>query len=396
MKSNRWLLPEGIDEVLPQQAWQLELMRRQLIDLYQSWGYDLVMPPFIEYLDSLLVANGHDLELQTFTLTDQLSGRQLGIRADMTPQVARIDAHHLAGNAPARLCYLGTVLHSRPDGFAGSRSLLQVGAELYGHTGIDSDIEVIRLMLETLSVTNIENIHLDLGHVGVYRSLVQQAGLSSEQEKTFNDVMQRKAKPELQQLLAECSLDERHTQMLTALVDLHGGHEVLQQAATKLTAADEHVKHALADLEKIAVELKNQMPSLNIHFDLAELRGYNYHTGVVFEVYVPGKGKAIAQGGRYDGIGAEFGESRPATGFSTDLRTLLALNNQNDKDKDSIFAPCNVKGEAALALTESIKQLRQAGERVIACLAGQESTASDMNCKRQLVQSEKGWQVIPV
>lgn len=396
MKSNRWLLPEGIDEVLPQQAWQLESMRRQLIDLYQSWGYDLVMPPFIEYLDSLLVANGHDLELQTFTLTDQLSGRQLGIRADMTPQVARIDAHHLTSNEPSRLCYLGTVLHSRPDGFAGSRSLLQVGAELYGHAGVDSDLEVLQLMLETLTVTNIDNIHLDLGHVGVYRSLVQQAGLSSKQQTIFNDVMQRKAKPELQQLLAEWSLDERHIQMLTALVDLHGGYDVLQEAATKLTAADEHVKQALADLEKIAVELKNQMPALNIHFDLAELRGYNYHTGVVFEVYVPGKGKAIAQGGRYDGIGAEFGESRPATGFSTDLRTLLALSQQNEKHKDCIFAPCGATGDAAVTLSNTIKQLRQAGERVVTCLTGQTSTASDMNCKRQLVQSKKGWQVKPI
>jgi len=396
MKSNRWLLPEGIDEVLPEQAWQLESMRRQLVDLYQSWGYDLVMPPFIEYLDSLLVANGHDLELQTFTLTDQLSGRQLGIRADMTPQVARIDAHHLTGNAPSRLCYLGTVLHSRPDGFAGSRSLLQVGAELYGHAGVDSDLEVLRLMLETLKLTNIDNIHLDLGHVGIYRSLVQQAGLSSAQEKIFNDVMQRKAKPELQQLLAEWSLKESHVQMLTALVDLHGGREVLQDAAIQLTAADDHVKQALADLEKIATELKLLMPELNIHFDLAELRGYSYHTGVVFEVYVPGKGKAIAQGGRYDGIGADFGESRPATGFSTDLRTLLVLNNQNEIHKDSIFAPCNVSGDAALTLLETIKQLRQAGERVVSCLAGQESTANDMKCKRQLIQSEKGWQVKPV
>ena len=396
MKSNRWLLPEGIDEVLPQQAWQLESMRRQLLDMYESWGYDLVMPPFVEYLDSLLVATGHDLELQTFTLTDQLSGRQLGIRADMTPQVARIDAHHLASNAPSRLCYMGTVLHTRPDGFAGSRSLLQVGAELYGHAGIDSDLEILRLMLETLSVANIDDIHLDLGHVGVYRNLVLQAGLSAEQESIFNDIMQRKARPELKQVLAEWSLDDVHVQMLTALIDLHGGEEVLPEAVTKLTAADDNVKQAIADLEQIATTLKNQLPSIRIHFDLAELRGYNYHTGVVFEVYVPGKGKAIAQGGRYDGIGAEFGESRPATGFSTDLRTLLALKKQKEKEKDSIFAPCDVTADAVPALAETIKQLRQSGERVITCLSGQDATASSMGCKRQLVQSSKGWQVKPV
>ena len=213
MKSNRWLLPEGIEEVLPQQARQLEVMRRGLLDLFQSWGYELVMPPFIEYIDSLLTGTGNDLDLQTFKLTDQLTGRMMGVRADMTPQVARIDAHHLKSTAPTRLCYLGTVLHTRPDGFAGSRSLLQVGAELFGHAGIESDVEVLSLMVETLKQAGIENLYLDLGHVGVYRGLVDQAGLDVEQEAVLFDALQRKANPEISELLNEWSLPKADAHM---------------------------------------------------------------------------------------------------------------------------------------------------------------------------------------
>jgi ATP phosphoribosyltransferase regulatory subunit len=206
-KTDRWLLPEGIEEVLPEQAQRLEQLRRQLLDTYNNWGYDLVMPPFIEYLESLLTGTGNDLDLQTFKLTDQLTGRLMGIRADMTPQVARIDAHQLKKDTPTRLCYMGTVLHTRTDGFAGSRSPLQVGAELYGHAGIESDVEIIGLMLETLALANVESPFIDLGHVGIYRELVKQAGLDKDQEATLFDSLQRKANTEIAAYIKDWILD---------------------------------------------------------------------------------------------------------------------------------------------------------------------------------------------
>ena len=392
MKSNRWLLPEGIEEVLPQQARQLEVMRRGLLDLFQSWGYELVMPPFIEYIDSLLTGTGNDLDLQTFKLTDQLTGRMMGVRADMTPQVARIDAHHLKSTAPTRLCYLGTVLHTRPDGFAGSRSLLQVGAELFGHAGIESDVEVLSLMVETLKQAGIENLYLDLGHVGVYRGLVDQAGLDVEQEAVLFDALQRKAKPEISELLNDWSLPEAVAQMLTKLTDLNGSESVLTEAGNVLKKASKPVQQALDNLQQIATLLQQRLPDLKLHYDLAELRGYHYHTGAVFAAYVPGRGQAIAQGGRYDGIGRAFGLSRPATGFSTDLRILAILTQQSNDLPAGILAPA--EGDAELQAT--VKELRAAGERVIIELPGQQDDATALGCDRQLVKNTQGWEVKPV
>jgi len=392
MKSNRWLLPEGIEEVLPQQARQLEAMRRSLLDLFQSWGYDLVMPPFIEYIESLLTGTGNDLDLQTFKLTDQLTGRMMGVRADMTPQVARIDAHHLKSSAPTRLCYLGTVLHTRPGGFAGSRSLLQVGAELFGHAGIESDVEVLSLMVQTLKQTGVENLYLDLGHVGIYRGLVEQAGLEPEQEAILFDALQRKARPEITELLNEWSLPKAVADMLTRLTDLNGDDSVLSEARSVLKKASRPVQAALKNLQQIAVLLQQRLPDLKLNYDLAELRGYHYHTGAVFAAYVPGRGQAIAQGGRYDGIGRAFGLSRPATGFSTDLRILAVLAQQSDGICAGILAPAN--GDADLQSV--VQQLRAAGERVIFELSGQQGDAAALGCDRQLVKNTQGWEVKPV
>lgn len=389
MKSNRWLLPEGIEEVLPQQAKQLEAMRRSLLDLFQSWGYDLVMPPFIEYLESLLTGTGNDLDLQTFKLTDQLTGRMMGVRADMTPQVARIDAHHLKSSAPTRLCYLGTVLHTRPGGFAGSRSLLQVGAELFGHGGIESDVEVLSLMVETLKQAGVDDLYLDLGHVGIYRGLVDQAGLDAEQEAILFDALQRKAKPEITDLLNDWSLPKAIAQMLTKLTELNGDDSVLTEARSVLKKAGRPVQAALDNLQQIAGQLQQQIPDLRLHYDLAELRGYHYHTGAVFAAYVPGRGQAIAQGGRYDGIGRAFGLSRPATGFSTDLRILAALTQQSDENRAGILAPAN--GDADLQSV--VQKLRAAGERVIFELPGQQADAAVLGCDRQLVKNTQGWEV---
>ena len=386
----RWLLPEGIAEVLPAQARQIEALRRVLLDLYDRWGYDLVMPPFIEYMESLLVGTGHDLALQTFTLTDQLTGRLMGVRADMTPQVARIDAHMLRRESPTRLCYIGTVLHTRPDGFAGSRSPLQVGVELYGNSSIESDLEVLRLLVETLKVSGIEQLYIDLGHVGIFRSLVQQAGLNQTQEEQFFDALQRKAKPELLEFVTAWRLPSDIANMLMALADLHGGHDILSQARTCFAAADPAVLAALEQLVTIADRLQQEIPSLKLHFDLGELRGYNYHTGVVFAAYLPGQGQAIALGGRYDHIGEVFGRARPATGFSTDLKQLMQLGRFSaPTSADAIFAP----DSADVDLQKTITLLRAQGKRVICALPGQEYKATDMGCDAQLVNRNGQWQV---
>ncbi len=389
MKYNRWMLPEGIEEMLPPQAQQLEALRRTLLDCYSRWGYELVIPPMIEYLDSLLIGTADDLDVQTFKLTDQLNGRMMGVRADMTPQVARIDAHLLKRPTPTRLCYLGSVLHTRPDGFAGSRSPMQVGAELYGHSGIDSDVEIIELMIETLRSAGIADVYMDLGHVGIYRGLVQQAGLTDQQEADLFDALQRKAKPEISSMLTSWALEPRNSAMLLGLADLNGGEEIFDKAQTLLKNAAAPVATALAELRNIATRLRARLPKLDLHYDLAELRGYHYHTGVVFAAYIPGQGQAIAQGGRYDGIGKVFGNARPATGFSSDMRTLLAFAAKQHESLNGIFAPA---GEAA-ALRDSIAALRGQGERVVVALPGQQGGAADMACDRQLIQRGRDWVV---
>ena len=375
-KTDRWLLPEGIEEVLPKEAKRLEQLRRTLLDTYETWGYDLVIPPFIEYLESLLTGTGNDLDLQTFKLTDQLTGRLMGIRADMTPQVARIDAHQLNRETPTRLCYIGTVLHTRTDGFAGSRSPLQVGA------GIESDIEVITLMLETLAISGVDMPFVDLGHVGIYRELVKQAGLSEEQEATLFDCLQRKANTEISDYLTEWKLDKNIATALAALTRLNGDNSVLAEAKSILSKAGKGVGEALAELADIAELLQQRVPHLKVNFDLAELRGYHYHTGTVFAAYVAGRGQAVAQGGRYDDIGEVFGRARPATGFSTDLKTLLSLSTHKNNQVAAIFAPADNDTE----LQKVISELRQKGEKVVCALPNQTGNAKDMGCDRELVK----------
>src|SRR3990172_5224690 len=300
---DRWLLPEGIEDILPPQAERLEWLRRDLLDLFHGWGYELVIPPLVEYLESLLTGTGNDLNLQTFKITDQLTGRLMGVRADMTPQVARIDAHRLQRNTPTRLCYLGTVLHTRPDGFSRSRNPLQVGAELYGHAGIESDSEILTLMLEVLRLVGIPEVHIDLGHVGIFRGLAHAAGLTSAQEATLFEALQRKAKAEIEDLLAGLTINAEQRRQLISLVDLNGGDEVLAEASKSLAKAGDEVKNALANLQSIATAARRQAPEIPLYFDLAELRGYHYYTGVVFAAFVPGHGQAVGPGGRYHGIG---------------------------------------------------------------------------------------------
>ena len=356
--ADRWLLPDGIDEILPPQAAKLEQLRRDLLDLYRVWGYEQVFPPLVEYLESLLTGAGNDLALQTFKLTDQLTGRLMGVRADMTTQVARIDAHTLKREGVTRLCYAGHVLHAKPDNLMASRSLIQIGAEIYGHDGIASDIEVIGLMLETLSVGGCQQIHLDLGHVAIYRALVAEAGLSQDQEDQLFEIFQRKAVSELDQFLAEKVHSKNLIAMLRGLITLAGDHSVLSDAGELLKNAPDAVQSALRDLRNISAVLLQQHRDVNLYFDLGELRGYHYHTGPVFSAYVPGMGQAIANGGRYDHIGEVFGRARPATGFSTDLAQLVQRV-AHQPAGNRVFAPYSNDA----SLQQAIQSSRAAGKR---------------------------------
>jgi ATP phosphoribosyltransferase regulatory subunit len=390
MQNNRWILPDGIEEMLPPQAQMLEQLRRDLLDHYKSWGYQLVMPPFIEFLDSLLTGTGSDLDLQTFKLTDQVTGRQLGIRADITPQAARMDAHQLRCDHPSRLCYMGTVLRTRPDGFASSRSPLQIGAELYGHAGIESDVEILSLMIDSLDMSGVNDIHLDLGHVGIYRGLAKEAGLSESQEAALFEALQRKAESEINALLAEFDITAKQCSMFAALASLNGG-DAIEQAKQQLECAGDEVKAALDYLQRVADRIKQSLPELPLHFDLAELRGYHFHTGVVFAAFVPGQGQEIARGGRYDAIGQVFGRARPATGFSADLKQLFQLGHsvRDVAAVERILAP-SVDG---LSLKNKIKALRAEGHCVISALPGQQGGAAEMGCSKVLACEEGAWQL---
>jgi len=388
--NNHWLLPQGIEEALPADAARLETLRRNLLDMYSSWGYQLVMPPMIEFIESLMTGTGHDFDLQTFKLIDQLSGRTMGVRADMTPQVARIDSHQLKNDAPNRLCYMGTVLRTRPDGFGSSRSPFQAGVELYGHAGIESDVEVLCLMVETLSASGIKNISIDIGHVGLYRGLAKQAGLNKAQEATLFEMMQRKAIPEIQAYLIEQKIDKKVADMLNALPELHGDESCLTQAQKIFSNADAAVKDALTYLQLAVTKFNQHVSDVAIHFDLSELRGYHYHTGLLFAAYTTGEGQEIARGGRYDDIGKVFGRARPATGFSTDLKNLLNLAQQNSKpERAAILAPSDDDPK----LLQTIKALRTQGEIVIQSLPGQQGNAAELGCSRELKNISGEWQV---
>lgn len=388
-----WLLPEGIDELLPARARTLEALRRQLLDCYTGWGYQLVMTPFIEFLESLLTGTGCDLELQTFKLTDQVSGRQLGVRADITPQAARIDAHRLRHDAPTRLCYLGTVLRTRGDGFSDSRSPLQIGAELYGHAGVESDVEIVCLMMETLRLAGLTDVYLDLGHVGIYRALATAAGLSAPQEAELFEALQRKASAEIRDLVERYAVAPSLARMLKVLAELNGDVDILDRARRELAGAPPEVAVAIDRVGAVARQLTACQPDLPVHVDLAELRAYRYQTGVVFAAFVPGEGHEVARGGRYDEIGKVFGRARPATGFSADLKTLMRLGTARPMHLDgAILAPSDPDPE----LRERIDQLRTAGSVVIMNLPGQSGDPAEMGCSHRLEKRTDGWAVVPL
>jgi len=388
VRNEHWLLPEGIDEVLPPESAVLEGLRRELVDLYRSWGYEQVFPPFIEFVESLLSNASEDLDLQTFKLTDQMSGRTLGIRADITPQAARIDAHRLRRDAPTRLCYVGTVLLSRSDDFGGSRSPLQVGCELYGHSGVESEWEVVSLMLETLRRSGVEDIYLDLGHVGIFGGLARAAGLDHAQEMALFEALQRKAQSEIATLVEGFGLSPETGGMLCSLSEL-SGEDALLRGRTLLAGAGSEVRQALDELERLAALINQRLPGLPLHYDLAELRGYHYHTGVVFAAYAPGLGQEMARGGRYDAVGKVFGRARPACGFSADLKTLLQFGRRDAAETATIFAPAEADPQAVAAL-------RAQGRRVVCGLPGQSGGAAEMGCGEILQLRDGDWAPVPV
>jgi ATP phosphoribosyltransferase regulatory subunit len=381
---DRWQLPDGIEEVLPAQAATVEQLRRRLLDMFRGWGYELVIPPLVEFTDSLLSGLGQDLDLLTFKLTDQLSGRSMGVRADITPQVARIDAHSLAPEGVSRLCYAGSTLHTRPKSLMASRSPIQLGAELYGDDSLAADVEIIRLMLSTLDAAELDaDYTLDLGHVGVYEAVLASADLDDEQEAAIFDCLQRKSVPDL--LLALDDVPEDIATLIIGLVDLHGDDEVLAAARELFVDRAPQALAAVDALQDVATDIRRQRPDLPIYFDLAELRGYHYHTGIVFAAYVPGHGQALANGGRYNGVGEVFGRSRPATGFATDLKSLMDLLPAGEEMQGAISMPDSDDPE----LLTLVEQLRSEHEIVINCLGADR----DGRCDRELVEVDGRWEI---
>lgn len=379
-----WLLPEYIEDVLPAQAARMEQIRRGLLDLFRVHGYQLVIPPMLEYLESLTTGAGHDLDLATFKVVDQLTGRLMGVRADITPQAARIDAHLLNQQGVTRLCYAGSVLRTRPDGLAQTREPLQVGAELFGHAGVESDVEIQRLMVQGLQGAGVQHLLIDFSHVGIFRSLIRRGHLSPALEQSLYSALQSKDGAALQELTD--GLDAEIRQALLALIDLNGGIDALQEAQERLPQYAE-IKQALHDLRRAASLLSDL--DVQISFDLAELRGYHYHSGMVFAAYAQGYSGPLAQGGRYDEVGLTFGRARPATGFSLDLRGLMTAL-QPAQAVAGIMAPYDDDA----VLRDVIAALRAAGEIVVMDLPGHEMHQTELGCDRKLVKQGSDWKVV--
>ena len=383
---NRWLLPEDIADVLPAQARKVETLRRNILDLYQSYGYELVAPPILEFLDSLLTGTGSDLNLQTFKLVDQLSGRTLGLRADITPQVARIDAHLLNREGVTRLCYAGSVAHARTPVGSTAREELQLGAEIYGCVTWQADLEAITLLLKTLSLAGLDKVYLDLSHAGILNGILAKENLASIEMEALYGLLQSKDRPRLS--VWAKSLPEQTAKALLALTELNGPcAEVLNKAKTALPQTPE-VKEALAQLAHLIESASDLSKGLELSIDLADLRGYQYHSGVMFAAYIDKLPQPIARGGRYDQVGKAFGRARPATGFSLDLLTLASLS-PHQKPKKSILAPWDNDAQ----LKQAIDSLRQAGEVIIQLNAGEPMQSAEYVCDRELVKQGGKWSV---
>lgn len=376
-----WVLPDHVADVLPSEARRIEELRRGLLDTARSYGYELVMPPLLEHLDSLLTGTGEALDLQTFKLVDQLSGRSLGVRADTTQQVARIDAHLLNRKGVTRLCYCGPVLHALPDRPHATREPLQFGAEIYGHAGIEADIESVLLALECLRVADVQNPSVDLADVRIVRSLLAGVPAGLQTLAGVHAALAVKDASELKELTK--SFPEASRNGLLALLQLYGDVKVLDDAQ-KVLGHIAGVKPVLDDLRTTAARIS----PARVTFDLAHVRGYAYYSGARFAIYVPGASDALVRGGRYDEVGAVFGRNRPAAGFSLDIKQLVGAVAPQPL-KAAIRAPWGVDGDVA----QAISALRRQGETVVCVLPGHESEVDEFHCDRELVQVADQWVV---
>jgi ATP phosphoribosyltransferase regulatory subunit len=375
-----WLLPENIADVLPSEARKIEDLRRQMLDNFRLYGYEMVMPPLLEYVDSLLTGAGKDTDLRTFKLVDQISGRMLGLRADMTTQVARIDAHLLNRDSVTRLCYAGSVLHTRPSGLHATREPLQIGAEIYGHAGLEADAEIQELALASLAMAGFSDVRLDLSHAGVLRAIIEDDAAARKDEAALHAFLRAKDSPGLDALTKHYAPVTRAA--LLALPHLYGDVDVLARARDVLPAVPAMTK-ALAELAALA---GSALGRAEVAIDLADLRGYQYESGAMFALYVPGLPNAVARGGRYDHVGEAFGRARPATGFSLDLRELARLLPSAER-KHAIRAPWGNAPE----LREQIAELRKTGEVVIQSLPGHDDDQDEFECDRVLVLEDSNW-----
>ncbi|MGB7542662.1 MAG: ATP phosphoribosyltransferase regulatory subunit [Burkholderiales bacterium] len=375
-----WLLPENIEDILPPEAQRVERLRAKLLGLFRVHGYELVIPPLLEYLESLLTGTGHDLDLRTFKLVDQLSGRMMGLRADITPQVARIDAHLLNRKGVTRLCYAGSVLHARPRGLNTTREPLQIGAEIYGHAGVESDLEVQQLLGKALAACGIRNARLDVGHVAVFRSICRHGSIGADLESELHEALEAKDLPALR--AATRRLPGATRAALLALPELYGDAAVLKRAERVLPKYP-GIGAALRDLRALV-----RNGGLPVSVDLADLRGYHYHSGVVFAAYVPGVANAVALGGRYDEVGKAFGRVRSATGFSMDLREVARAAPPEAKAR-GIRAPWSSDPKLAAA----IEKLRASGKVVVVDLPGHAATRGQLGCDRELAKHSGKWVV---
>lgn len=386
-----WILPEYVEDILPVEALRIEKMRRQILDLLHVHGYQLVIPPLLEYTESLLTGSSSDMDLRMFKVVDQLSGRMMGLRADMTPQTARIDAHLLNAEGVTRLCYASSILHTIPCEITRTREPFQLGAELYGHSGLESDIEIQHLMLKCLRASGIGKIQLDLGHVAIFRSLIKDLAIESTLENEFYTLLRAKDVTALKALLqsTDTLLSKQVQDMLLHLPELYGDQKILLEAR-KLLPKHPEILAALDQLEILAEKLADYVDKIT--FDLSDLRGYHYHTGIVFAAYTEGNFGSIGLGGRYDEIGKAFGRSRPATGFSLDLRELLKLTRTEIKFK-GILAPYKLDDAS---LQERIKQLRESGCVVITQLPGSNEKDDAVYCDSQLIQKNDAWEIVKI
>lgn len=379
-----WLLPEYIEDVLPAEAARIETLRRRLLDLFRVHGYEYVIPPMLEYLESLITGVGHDLDLATFKVVDQLTGRLMGVRADTTPQAARIDAHMLNRQGVTRLCYAGSVLKTNPDGLAQTREPLQVGAELFGHAGVESDVEIQRLMIKSLQAVGVQSLHIDFSHVGIFGCLVKQSKLPGNLEQTLYAALQSKDQSAVKELSA--GLDAVSRGALCSLTQLNGGVEILLEAEKALPDHVE-IKQALSDLRYAGEHLLDL--GVDVCFDLSELRGYHYHSGIVFAAYAQGYAGPLAHGGRYDEVGLAFGRARPATGFSLDLRGVVTALPPAEKCR-AVLAPYSEDP----GLKQTIELLRAEGQVVVQEFPGHEQYRMELGCDRRLEKQGMQWQVV--